>query len=71
MIDKAPLTLEELTDAADEFFPKFDFIIGRLPEGTPVKDVLHVMDVVGEIGYKHREGREKIVGFIGPADTKE
>ena len=71
MSDKAPLTLEELNDAADEFFPKFDFIKNRLPEGTSVKDILHVMDVVGDIGYRHREGKDKIVGFIGPVVSEK
>ena len=43
------LTMEELTDAADEFFGKFDFIMTRCPEGTSVKDILRVMDVVANI----------------------
>ena len=58
------LSIEELTDAADEFFNKFDFIMTRCPEGTSVKDILRVMDVVVNIGYVNRDRRNKIVGFI-------
>jgi len=65
------LSMEELTDAADEFFNKFDFIMTRLPEGSSVKDILRVMDVVVNIGYVNRDRRTKIVGFIGPEGREE
>ena len=45
------LSMEELTDAADEFFNNFDFIMTRCPDGTSVKDFLRVMDVVVIIGF--------------------
>jgi len=65
------LSMEELTDAADEFFSKFDFIMTRCPEGTSVKDILRVMDVVVNIGYVNRDRRTKVVGFIGPEGREE
>ena len=65
------LTMEELTDAADEFFAKFDFIMTRCPEGTSVKHILTVMDVVANIGYRNRDNQTKVVGFIGPEGRQE
>ena len=65
------LSMEELTDAADEFFSKFDFIMTRCPDGTSVKDILRVMDVVVNIGYVNRDRRTKVVGFIGPEGRQE
>ena len=65
------LTMEELTDAADEFFGKFDFIMTRCPEGTSVKDILRVMDVVANIGSRNRDNQTKVVGFIGPEGRQE
>ena len=65
------LSMEELTDAADECFSKFDFIMTRCPEGTSVKDILRVMDVVVNIGYVNRARRTKVVGFIGPEGREE
>ena len=70
-MDKVPLNMEELTDAADEFFPAFDFVMTRLPEGTPVKDILNVMDVVADIGYSNRDRKTKIVGFVHCEDPVE
>jgi len=70
-MDKAPLNMEELTDAADQFFPHFDFVMTRLPEGTSVKDILHVMDVVADIGYSNRDRKTKIVGFVHCEDSVE
>ena len=58
------LTMEELTDAADEFFGKFDFIMTRCPEGTSVKDILRVMDVVANIGYRNRDNQTNPLGII-------
>ena len=43
----------------------------RCPEGTSVKDILRVMDVVVNIGYVNRDRRTKIVGFIGPEGRQE
>ena len=65
------LSMEDLTDAAVEFFNNFDFIMTRCPEGTSVKDILRVMDVVVNIGYVNRDRRTKIVGFIGPEGRQE
>ncbi len=53
MFDK-PLTIEELTDAADEFFPKYDFIRSRLPKSATTADVLKVLEHVSILAYKKR-----------------
>ena len=70
-MDNLALNLEELTDAADEFFTAVDFVMTRLPEGTSVKDILHVMDVVADIGYRNRDRKSKIVGFVHCEDPVE
>ena len=53
MFDK-PISMEELTDAADEFFPKYDFIRSRLPKGSTAADVIKVLELVSIQAYKKR-----------------
>ena len=53
MFDK-PISMEELTDAADEFFPKYDFIRSRLPKGSSAGDVIKVLELVSIQAYKKR-----------------
>ena len=49
-----PLTLEEITEAADVFFPLFDVIYSRMPEGARVEDTLKIMESVAKLGHKQR-----------------
>ena len=56
----APLTEEELTKAADYFFPLFDIILTRMPEGSKIEDTLKVMENVARLSQKNRaDDREK------------
>ena len=49
-----PLTLCELTEASDIFFPLFEYVHGRMPKGTDVEDTLKVMETVAKLGHKRR-----------------
>ena len=63
MPDKnAPLTEQEIEKAADYFFPLFDIIISRMPEGSSIEDTLKVMENVARLAQKNRsDDREKEV----------
>ncbi|MAR08362.1 MAG: hypothetical protein CL681_01705 [Blastopirellula sp.] len=58
-----PLTIEELTDAADIFFPRFKLILERMPEGSTVEDALNVMEKVAKLGHKQRHDKQKVKEF--------
>ena len=49
-----PLTIEEVTEAAETFMPLFDVVYSRMPEGASVKDCLSVMESVAKLGHKLR-----------------
>lgn len=52
-----PLTLEEVTEAADIFMPLFDAVYSRMPEGSKVDDCLKVMESVAKLGHKLRSDK--------------
>jgi hypothetical protein len=52
-----PLTLEEVTEAADIFMPLFDAVYSRMPEGSKVEDCLSVMESVAKLGHKLRSDK--------------
>jgi hypothetical protein len=49
-----PLTIEEMTIAADVFMPLFDLVFTRMPKEATVEDCLKVMESVAKLGHKHR-----------------
>ena len=49
-----PLTLDEITEAADTFFPLFEVVHSRMPEGSRTEDTLRVMESVAKLGHKQR-----------------
>jgi len=53
-----PLTLEEVTEAADVFFPIYEYVKGRLPAETKVEDVLKVAENVCTLAQKLRVQKE-------------
>jgi hypothetical protein len=60
-----PLTLEELREIADEWFPLFDEVHNRLPEWASVEDTLKVMDNLSKIaGAKVIEQERKDRDFF-------
>jgi hypothetical protein len=60
-----PLTVEEMTEAADIFMPLYKIIADQLPKAT-VEDVLKVMESVAKLGHKRRADKlldEKSIAF--------
>ena len=61
-----PLTHEEVAGAADIFFPLFNEVHSRMPEGSTTEDTLRVMESVAKLGHKQRADRlleEKSLAF--------
>ena len=49
-----PLSVDEMTEAADIFFPLFSIIDKRMPQGSATEDTLKVMENVAKLGHKLR-----------------
>ena len=61
-----PLTHEEMTEAAETFFPLFNIIHSRMPDGSTTEDCLRVMESVAKLGHKNRADKadkEKALKF--------
>ena len=52
-----PLTVEEMEGAADTFFPLFNVVHSRMPEGATIEDCLKVMETLAKLGHKTRAER--------------
>ena len=71
MSDK-PLTPEEVTKAADKFFPLYEVVHSRMPEGSTTEDALKVMETVCKLAHKLREEKETdAFGFLKDKDNTE
>jgi len=57
-MNNKPLTLEEVFEAADIFFPIYEYIKSRLPVDTKVEDVLKVAENVCTLAQKLRVQKE-------------
>ncbi len=69
-----PLTLEEVTDAANIFFPLFNEVHTRMPEGATTEDTLRDMESVAKLGHKQRADKalkEKSIAFGFNKDDEE
>ena len=69
-----PLTVEELTEAADTFFPLFNVVHSRMPKGSSTEDTLKVMESVAKLGHKNRADKkeeEKSLKFGFNRNNKE
>lgn len=59
-LDKSkPLTVEEVTEAADMFMERYQVIADRLGKLAKVADVLAVMENVCNLGHHLRKEREE------------
>ena len=61
-----PLTIEEVSAAADVFFPLFNEVHNRMPKGSSTEDTLKVMEAVAKLGHKFRADKadkEKELAF--------
>lgn len=52
-----PLTVQEMEEAADTFFPLFNIIYNRMPKGASTEDTLKVMETVAKLGHKNRSDK--------------
>ncbi len=50
----APLTIEEVVEASDIFFPLFNEVSSRMPKGAQVEDTLKVMESIAKLAQKER-----------------
>ncbi len=60
-----PLTPEEVSDAAKEFFPLFDIVHRSMPENCTVEDTIKVMETVWQMAQKRRAYDKGEVGPFG------
>jgi hypothetical protein len=60
-----PLTVEEVNEAAKEFFPMFDIVHRMMPENCEVEDTLKVMETVCQMAQKRRAFDNGDVGPFG------
>lgn len=58
-----PLSLEELTEAGDIFFSRFNIISERMPQSSTIEDTLKVMEKVLKLGHHQRRKKEKLREF--------
>ena len=54
-----PLTHEEVAAAADIFFPLFNEVHSRMPDGSTTEDTLKVMESVAKLGHKTRADKRE------------
>lgn len=68
-----PLTIEEMTEAAEIFMPLFNVVHERMPDGSTTEDTLKVMESVAKLGHKNRadkRDKEKSITFGFNKDDK-
>jgi hypothetical protein len=71
-MNQKPLTPEEVTKAAEQFFPLFDIVRTRMPEGSKTEDTLKVMETVCTLAQKLRLEEEKSeFGFTKKPQTSD
>ena len=61
-----PLTIDEMSEAADVFFPLFNTVHSRMPDGSTTEDTLKIMEAVAKLGHKFRADKadkEKALTF--------
>ena len=59
-----PLTVDEMKEAAEQFFPLFEVVLREMPEGSKVEDTLKVMENVAKLAHKNRaKKKDERFGF--------
>ena len=57
-MNNKPLTVEEVEDAAEQFFPLFDIVRNQMPVEATIEDTLKVMETVCGLAQKLRLQKE-------------
>ena len=71
-MNNKPLTVEEVEDAAEQFFPLFDIVRNQMPVEATIEDTLKVMETVCALAHKLRAQKEmetQPFGFNKKNDT--
>ena len=63
MNKKKPLSLSEVKEAADQFFPLFEEVHSRMPKGSTTEDTMKVMEAVARLGQQQRAEKPKEESF--------
>ena len=61
-----PLTVQEMEEAAETFFPLLNVVLSRMPDSASIEDCLKVMETVAKLGHKNRADKadeEKALKF--------
>ena len=60
-----PLTVEEVTKASETFFPLFEVVMSKMPDGSSVEDTLRIMESVCGLAHNLRatEDEDKTGSF--------
>lgn len=71
-----PLTVEEVTQASDAFFPLFEVVMNRMPNDSKIEDTLRIMESVCGLAHKLRskdleEAKDGPFGFNKKVDKEE
>lgn len=69
-----PLTIEEVTEAADIFFPIYEYVKSRMPSDVSCKDTLKIAENVCTLAQKLRalkETESQSFGFNKKNDGQE
>lgn len=64
MVDKNPLSVEEVAAACDIFFPLMSEVRSRMPEAE-IEDVLKVMENVAKLAHHLRQTKKAEAGPFG------
>jgi hypothetical protein len=64
-VNTKPLTTEEVTEAAEQFFPLFDIVRNQMPVESTIEDTLKVMETVCNLAQKLRVQKELEVQPFG------
>ena len=71
-MNQKPLSPEEVQKSAEQFFPLFDIVRTRMPEGSKTEDTLKVMETVCTLAQKLRLEEEKSeFGFNKKVQTSD
>tara|TARA_B100000035_G_scaffold70219_1_gene57607 strand:+ start:18265 stop:18474 length:210 start_codon:yes stop_codon:yes gene_type:complete len=65
-----PITLEEYTEAGDDFMPKYRYVASLLPPETKPEQVLKVMESLAAVAMKKRV-EDKLAPFGFNKKTEE
>lgn len=66
-----PLTVEEVANAADIFFPLFEAVRSRLPEGSTTEDAIKLSESVFTFAHKLRAKQDTSEAFTPFGFNKE